>query len=419
MAKKISKTKVKKAKKLYKSLSTPLKVIVVLVIIAVLVTAGLYYYFNYIKKDNLSNNVGNNTGVSNNVGEVTGGNGDNVGEVTGGNGVVTNGEIAIHFLELGNKYSGDCIYIKAGENDILVDGGSRTNSETTIKNYVNNYVEDNTLEYVIVTHADRDHIACYAGDGSHNSLFDYFVVENIIDFPKTNKTSQTYTRYVEKRDAEVSQGAKHFTALECYNNEGDAKRVYDLDNGITLEILYNYYYENSSSSENNYSVCFMINHEENHYLFTGDLEKEGEKKLVENNTLPNVTLFKAGHHGSATSNTDELLSVIKPKYIAITCVAGSTEYSSNLSNVFPYQSVVDIISKYTENVFVTSQMELQETSESGVYEEYGDVKSLNGTIIFTCNKNEVSFAGTNNSTKFKDSEWFKKYRTCPAQWQTA
>ena len=269
MAKKISKTKVKKAKKLYKSLSTPLKVIVVLVIIAVLVTAGLYYYFNYIKKDNLSNNVGNNTGVSNNVGEVT-----------GGNGVVTNGEIAIHFLELGNKYSGDCIYIKAGENDILVDGGSRTNSETTIKNYVNNYVEDNTLEYVIVTHADRDHIACYAGDGSHNSLFDDFVVENIIDFPKTNKTSQTYTRYVEKRDAEVSQGAKHFTALECYNNEGDAKRVYDLDNGITLEILYNYYYENSSSSENNYSVCFMINHEENHYLFTGDLEKEGEKSWL-------------------------------------------------------------------------------------------------------------------------------------------
>ena len=141
--------------------------------------------------------------------------------------------------------------------------------------------------------------------------------------------------------------------------------------------------------------------------------------MVENNTLPNVTLFKAGHHGSATSNTDELLSVIKPKYIAITCVAGSTEYSSNLSNVFPYQSVVDIISKYTENVFVTSQMELQETSESGVYEEYGDVKSLNGTIIFTCNKNEVSFVGTNNSIKFKDSEWFKKYRTCPAQWQTA
>ena len=29
--------------------------------------------------------------------------------------VTVNGELEIHFLELGNKYTGDCTYIKAGD----------------------------------------------------------------------------------------------------------------------------------------------------------------------------------------------------------------------------------------------------------------------------------------------------------------
>ena len=42
-------------------------------------------------------------------------------------------DFQIHFLELGNIYAGDSIYIKAGENDILIDAGSRANSKDTIK----------------------------------------------------------------------------------------------------------------------------------------------------------------------------------------------------------------------------------------------------------------------------------------------
>ena len=41
-------------------------------------------------------------------------------------------EFQIHFLELGNKYSGDSIYIKAGENDILIDAGSRKKVQLNI-----------------------------------------------------------------------------------------------------------------------------------------------------------------------------------------------------------------------------------------------------------------------------------------------
>ena len=33
---------------------------------------------------------------------------------------------SVHFLELGNKYTGDCTYIKYGNVDILIDCGSRS-----------------------------------------------------------------------------------------------------------------------------------------------------------------------------------------------------------------------------------------------------------------------------------------------------
>ena len=46
--------------------------------------------------------------------------------------IYVSGDMQVHFLELGNKYTGDCTYIKAGESDILIDAGSRTSSVETI-----------------------------------------------------------------------------------------------------------------------------------------------------------------------------------------------------------------------------------------------------------------------------------------------
>ena len=42
--------------------------------------------------------------------------------------VYVSGDLDIHFLELGNKYTGDCTYINAGGVDILIDAGSKTSS---------------------------------------------------------------------------------------------------------------------------------------------------------------------------------------------------------------------------------------------------------------------------------------------------
>lgn len=349
--------------------------------------------------------------------------------------VLAEGEMSFHFMMLGNDYAGDCVYVKAGETDILIDAGSRISSVKTIKNYINQYVQDNTLEYVIVTHADQDHIDGFVGTSNNQSIFDLYVCNTIIDFNLSNKSLLTdkgnptlYSKYLTSRDEEVENGATHYTALQCYNNQDGAKRVYEFSDSMSMEILYNYYYENNSSDENNYSVCVLFRHGSKSFLFTGDLEEDGEKYLVQYNTLPEVELFKAGHHGSATSSNDCLLSVIKPKISVACCCAGSVEYTQNFANTFPTQAYINRIAPYTNRVYVPVAIGVTFNEQKNKYVNDGQIKQLNGNIIVrspsdTLDENDkiqvnpVIVMGSNNDTLLKDTDWFKNNRTMPNAWK--
>jgi competence protein ComEC len=341
--------------------------------------------------------------------------------------VEAKGAISFHFMMLGNANAGDCVYIKAGENDILIDAGSRTNSIDDIDNYVKKYVTDGKLEYVIVTHADQDHIAGFSKrDGS---IFDLYECQTIIDFPLTNSTTQTYNNYILERDEEVSKGAKRYSALECYENLNGAQRVYNLteDGNVKFEVLYNDYYKNKSNDENNYSVCVMFYHGSRQFLFTGDLAKAGEEKLAEFYDFSQVELYKAGHHGSYTSSNEILLKEVKPKMSVVCCCAGSIERKTAPRNLFPSQDYVDRISKYTDKVFVSSAMEIIQTAgadtpddtKDDLYDNEGEILLLNGNIqVVSDAEKGVYVECSNNNTLLKDTEWFKKYRTMPNAWKS-
>ena len=320
--------------------------------------------------------------------------------------VVDSEGLDINFLELGNKYTGDSTYIKAGNVDILIDAGSRQNSATTIANFVDQYCKDGVLEYVIATHAHQDHIAGFVGSNSDEGILKHYKVDTLIDFALTNATSNIYKNYVALRDEKIVSGdiKHHYTANECVKELNGAKKVYTLSEGITMEILDQKFYREETDDENDYSVCTLFTQGNNHYLFTGDLEKKGEASLVELNNLPEVELFKGGHHGSYTANTDTLLSVIKPKTVCICCCAGSDEYTKTPENMFPAQAAVDRIAKYTDKVYVTTV----------VNDDDKGYKSLNGNINFHCEKGkEYTVTGSNNSVILKDTDWFKNNRTWP------
>lgn len=325
------------------------------------------------------------------------------GSETGGGADVITDDLQIHFLELGNQYTGDCTLIKVGNTEILVDAGSRQASAKTITEYVNKYCTDGVLEYVIATHADQDHIAGFVGNASAKGIFEAFECRTIIDFPRTSKNTQLYKKYVEKRDSAVaaSEQTVHYTALDCWNNANGAQRTYELAPNITLNFLYQKFYEVDATDENNYSVCFLLTQGNNNYLFTGDLEKAGEESLVEKNDLPKCKLFKAGHHGSKTSSNDILLEKIRPEIVCVCCCCGSTEYTPNIDNVFPTQDFCDRVTKYTDKIYVTTMY--SETAE-------GNHVSLNGNIIVSSNGGEVKVTCSGSSEPFTKSEWYLTYR---------
>ena len=372
------------------------KSVVLAIVLLVIIIAGYYVYNTYFKKEEPV--------------------------------IEAKGAISFHFMMLGNDNAGDCTYIKAGDNDILIDAGSRTNSIDDIKKYVDQYVTDGKLEYVIATHADQDHIAGFSDrDGS---IFDLYECETIIDFALTDKTTETYKNYVEERNDEVENGAKHYTALECYNQLNGAQKIYNLtdDGNVKMEILYNKYYEERHEDENNYSVCLMFYHGSRQFLFTGDLEKEGEEALAEKYDFTQVELFKAGHHGSKTSSNDCLLREIKPKMCVVCCCAGSVEYLNtipqNLNNSFPTQAFIDRIAPYTAKVYVPIMIDVAlndkgtpDTSDDK-YENAENYEILNGNVVIISDaENGVYAECSNNNTVLKDTEWFKENRDCPTAWQ--
>ncbi len=322
--------------------------------------------------------------------------------------VFISGDLEIHFLELGNKYTGDCVYIKMGDTDVLIDAGSKVSSIPTISKYLDRQMSDDVIEYVVVTHAHEDHYAGFATNEKTDSLFDLFEFEVIIDFAQITKDKASgvmYNNYIRERDAEVAAGATHYTAAECMQQN---KNVFSLGDGIELEILDSYYYYNRASNENDHSVVCMINQGSRHFLFTGDLEEKGEEKLVEMNDLPEVALYKAGHHGSKTSSHEVLLSVIKPEIVCVCCCAGSPEYTDESANMFPTQDFIDRIAPYTDKVYVTT---VCEDYENDLY------KSMNGNIVVSSNPSGVRVKGSANSKVLKDTEWFKANRECPDAWK--
>lgn len=322
--------------------------------------------------------------------------------------VYVSGDLEIHFLELGNKYTGDCTYINAGGVDVLIDAGSRVSSIPTIITYLDEYVTDGTLEYVIVTHAHQDHYAGFATNETTESIFDHYECEVIIDFAQTNQkdTATMYNNYLRERADEIENGAVHYTAADCVTR---GLTVFELGNGIELEILDSYYYYNKASSgENDHSVCLMINQGDNHFLFTGDMEKSGEEKLVEMNDLPQVVLYKAGHHGSKTSSNDVLLSVIQPQIVCVCCCAGNSEYTDTNENQFPTQDFIDRVAPYTQYVYVTTLCTNYENDE---------YTSMNGNIKITSNATGVYVNCSNSDLPLKEWDWFKQSRICPEAWK--
>lgn len=88
----------------------------------------------------------------------------------------------------------------------------------------------------------------------------------------------------------------------------------------TLELIYPLEDVPATFNENEHSqVIALRKGEQIKYLWTGDLERRGEKYLLERNLLSTAEIWKAGHHGSHTSGTPAFLAKVRPRLVIISC----------------------------------------------------------------------------------------------------
>lgn len=225
------------------------------------------------------------------------------------------------------------------------------------------------------------------------------------------------------------------------NNANSEFRLGSDANAPILKILYNKNYFDLLNSDamakeiqstysdyayyvNTKSVCSLIKYGETKVLLTGDLEEshgmKGESNLVntykeiDEDLLKNVTLYKAAHHGSNTSNTKELLRVIRPKYIAISALANSQGDRAGSYWNFPRQSVLNDFLSITDKIFITARYD----SNSGVkYAYHGSITFImddkeNVTVDCSNKDNSWEIYGTDGELlPIHETKWFKQNRT--------
>lgn len=81
--------------------------------------------------------------------------------------------------------------------------------------------------------------------------------------------------------------------------------------------------EAGSANELGLTVLATAGHTD--VLITGDMEREGERLLVQRIALPDIEVLVAGHHGSDTSSAPELLEAVKPD-LALISVGLNNKY---------------------------------------------------------------------------------------------
>ena len=215
--------------------------------------------------------------------------------------------IEVYFLEMQHIYA-DSIFIKKGNVEVLIDAGWQYDG-----NYVNTvltqYCADDRLDLFMVSHSDGDHI-----DGIANALKNVDNISLMIDYGGvgTGNVLATRKKYTAK-------DMIYHSAFDCINNLNGATSRYYLTEEFYFDILNtgNYLAPTGTSASNPYSVAVIFYYKNFSFFTAGDITTDTEEKLLVNEDLPEVTLYKASHHGSHGSNSQELLDTLNPKAVAI------------------------------------------------------------------------------------------------------
>lgn len=197
----------------------------------------------------------------------------------------------VHFIDVGQ---GDSALVLCNDKTMLIDGGNPKAS-----NIVYTYLKKldiNSLDYVVSSHPDQDHI------GGLSAPLSTIKVKNVI-LPNIEADTRAYKNLIDKIKAN-NIPMHHPTPGET------------LEFGKAKIIFYGPVTENSSD-RNNSSIVMKIVFGNTSFLFTGDAEDKEEHEITDKGFDLSANVLKVGHHGSENSTTYKFLREIMPEYAII------------------------------------------------------------------------------------------------------
>lgn len=214
--------------------------------------------------------------------------------------IPTEGTMQVHFIDVGQ---GDAsLIVTPNGKHILIDAGPNS-AETALEAYLERY-HVKSIELMILSHPHEDHI------GGADRILTDFHVEHVL-LSQTPTTTHTYEKMLDAIDA---SGATLELALP--------EAVYEID-GVKVTILGPEH--GDANNLNNDSIICRVDFGSARMIFSGDAEKSSEEALLTTYSTKELDcdLFKLGHHGSHTSNTEAFIDAMSPKYAIASCGAGN------------------------------------------------------------------------------------------------
>ncbi|HCH92654.1 MAG TPA: hypothetical protein DE061_03100 [Clostridiales bacterium] len=284
------------------------------------------------------------------------------------------GELLVHMLDVGQ---GDCIYIQLPDGkDMVIDCANYNDDKEYEKKtfgYLDTYITDDTVEYLMLTHCDSDHV--YFMD----ELLERYQVEklfmpNVLAAPGTDSKDKKAlqdqideldtSRFTDKDTIGTKTYAEFFIAALT---EPDCEIVLNVDpdvntNSIIIEettyrlVFYcptQEYYDdsnlNSAERKNAISPIGILEYNGRRIMLTGDSNELNEPLVVERTGKIDCDVLKVGHHGSATSTLNPFLDAYTFEYAIISC----NTYGNKFNH--PRQSTLDRLKAHDIAVYRTDK----------------------------------------------------------------
>ncbi|MBR6687316.1 MAG: MBL fold metallo-hydrolase [Clostridia bacterium] len=267
-------------------------------------------------------------------------------------------DLEVHFISVGQ---GDSVLIRTPDNtNILIDAGDGyKDNRDHLLSYLDN-LGIKTLDYVVATHSDNDHI------GGFDDIFDNYKVEFVFRpyIYSRHEVSEDLDEAFNPQTAAYKCTTKVYAEflVDVYEEKSDWA-FFDAD----TDIIINYGDENSQNKlyfdvlapfvdlkdldyndPNSYSPFIRLEYMGVSFMFTGDADTEVEASVLARYTPNelNSTVLKLGHHGSDTSSSVAFFNAVRPSYSVVSCGADN-DYGH------PKQSVLQTVLFYGSSLYRT------------------------------------------------------------------